>query len=234
MPKYSVQAPAGWWAALVAVPIAAVTTVALIVAPPGDWSTLRPAQWMTIAGNALILESALAIVAAPVAGVAGGVWRIGIGTAIVVGTSAMLMLMLTGYSPDAVSRVAASHAALGATVIACATLGAFAKAFFSNDLDAAAVAIGVALVAAFGALTIGPNAGVVPTQWINAALAASPVVSTAAAADIDLLRSGALYRVSPIAHQQFDYPTWYATTTTYAFFSLAAWSVTTLRTRGSR
>jgi len=41
-------------------------------------------------------------------------------------------------------------------------------------------------------------------------LIASPIVSAASAADVDLLRTDLLYRISPLAHGRFDYPAWFA------------------------
>ena len=236
MPPFLEQSRLTWRdAALIAVPVVVVATVALVSAPPAVWPGLRPAQWATIASNALILEAALAVVAATLAGVARGVsWRTLAEIGVFTVASALVMLAVTGWSADSVRGVAASHAALSASVLACATLGAAARTFFRNELDAAAAALGAAVTAAFGVLTIGPTAGELPARWVNAGLAASPVVSTAAAAGIDLLRTDAFYRASPLAHQQFDYPAWYATTATYAGFALIAWSITTFRMRGSQ
>jgi hypothetical protein len=69
---------------------------------------------------------------------------------------------------------------------------------------------------------------------VNAALLASPVVAAASAADIDLLRGDPLYRFSPIAHSQFDYPAWPAACATYAAIAVVcfAFLVMTSSNRG--
>jgi len=67
-----------------------------------------------------------------------------------------------------------------------------------------------AVVAALGVFAAGPLATDLPTGVVNAALLASPIVSAASAADIDLLRTDVLYRISPLAHGRFDYPSWYS------------------------
>jgi hypothetical protein len=232
MLRDSVKALLGW-GAVAAVPIVAVATVALTVAPPGNWPALGPAQWMVIAGNGLILEVALAIVVAALAGVASGLsWRLLLGTALFVGTSTLLMLVLTRFSADMVPRLAASHAALGAAVIGCAALGAAARACFPNELDAAACSLLTVMAAGFGVFVIGPAAIDLPAAALNLALVASPVVAVASAADIDLFRGDLLYHLSPIAHRQFDYPQWYSAAGLYFVVAAAAGYVTNLTERG--
>ena len=75
--------------------------------------------------------------------------------------------------------------------------------------------VGSALLAAFGIFAAGPLAANLPTPVVNAALMASPIVSAASAADVDLLRTDLLYRISPLAHGRFDYPSWFAPLAVY-------------------
>jgi hypothetical protein len=50
---------------------------------------------------------------------------------------------------------------------------------------------------------------------LKAALLASPVMSIATAAQVDLVRSDIWYQISPLAHVQVEYPTWGAVCLTY-------------------
>ncbi len=94
-------------------------------------------------------------------------------------------------------------------------------------------AVLIAAIAGGGTLLIGPALDTVPTGAINAVLAASPVVMTAAAANIDLFHTDLLYRLSPIGHGRYDYPAWYASTAWFTAFALVAWSIAVLRAKRS-
>jgi hypothetical protein len=102
-------------------------------------------------------------------------------------------------------------AMLWACGIALAFLGAWSSSVFADPLDAAAFGLAAAVGAAGGALIFGPVLAAAPTGVINAALMVSPVVAVASAASIDLLRTDALYQLSPLAHVRFDYPPWLTT-----------------------
>ena len=112
-------------------------------------------------------------------------------------------------------RVLVSYATVGTVGFALAALGAWFGSIWSDPLDAAALSVGSALVAAFGIFAAGPLAANLPTAVVNAALMASPIVSAASAADVDLLRTDLLYRISPLAHGRFDYPSWFAPLAVY-------------------
>ena len=57
-------------------------------------------------------------------------------------------------------------------------------------------------------LLAGPLIDALPARIVDAALLASPLVSVAAAANIDLFRTELLYQLSPLASLGFGYPSW--------------------------
>jgi hypothetical protein len=97
---------------------------------------------------------------------------------------------------------------LASATLALAALGALLGTVFRHPLDAAAVAVGVALTAAYGVLVAGAAVGTLSTGMLKAALLASPVMTVATAAHVDLVRTDIWYQVSPLAHIGLEYPAW--------------------------
>lgn len=151
-----------------------------------------------------------------------------------VGASAMLSLAGWGLGPEAVRAVARSHITLAAGGLALGTLGAWCGVLFRDPLDAAAAGASAAVLAGTGILLAGPYAGDAPRRLIDGALLASPLVTTAAAADIDILRTDVLYRVSPLAHVNTTYPEWYVATGVYIVFTAVCLSGMVLVDRARR
>jgi hypothetical protein len=163
-----------------------------------------------------ILEAAVVVAVAPLVGVALATRRLR-GTARAAGffvallvASAAWGLRVRGWSAEAVPTVLLSHATLAVSGVALAAFGTWLGSTFRDPLDAAAVSTSAALLAAVGLVAAGPIAVDLPTGLVNLALSASPIVSTASAANVDLLRTDLLYRISPLAHQRFEYPSWYS------------------------
>jgi hypothetical protein len=175
-----------------------------------------------------ILEAAVLVVAAPLCGVALATRRFRGGMAaaalfaLLLAASAAWTLTSWGRSPDALRAVLLSHATLAVTGLALAALGGWFGSTFRDPLDAAALSAGAALVAALGLFAAGPLVADLPTGIVNAALSASPIVATASAADVDLLRTDLLYRVSPLAHRRFEYPRWYSPLVWYGMLLLVS------------
>jgi hypothetical protein len=124
--------------------------------------------------------------------------------------SAGWTMALWNWSSAAARSVLVAHATLAVIGLALAALGGWFGSTWRDPLDAAAFSSSTALVAALGLFAAGPLAADLPTGIVNAALAANPIVASASAADIDLLRTDLLYRISPLAHRRFEYPTWYS------------------------
>ena len=168
-----------------------------------------------------ILEAAVLVMAAPLCGVflATRRFRGALPAAALFGVALMASAGWTvgtsGWSPAIVRTAFVSHATLAVVGLALAAFGGWLGAVFVDPLDAAAVGVGAALVAALGLVAAGPLGADLPTRVVNAALVASPIVSAASAADVDLLRTDLLYRVSPLAHGRFDYPPWYSAVAVY-------------------
>src|SRR4029434_6191515 len=104
---------------------------------------------------------------------------------------------------------------VGTIGFALAALGVWCGSVWRDPLDAAACSVGIAMLAAFGIFAAGPLAANLPTPVVNAALIASPIVSAASAADVDIFRTDLLYRISPLAHGRFDYPAWFTPLAAY-------------------
>jgi hypothetical protein len=161
-----------------------------------------------------IFEAAVLVVAAPLCGVALAARRLrgaALAAAIFAAAltvSALWTILTLGWSA-AGGRVFVSYATVGTIGFALAALGAWFGSVWRDPLDAAAFSVGLAVLAAFGVFAAGPLAANLPTPIVNAALIASPIVSAASAADVDLLRTDLLYRISPLAHGRFDYPAWF-------------------------
>jgi hypothetical protein len=168
-----------------------------------------------------IFEAAVLVVAAPLCGVALAVRRLRGAApaaalfAAALTISALWAVLALGWSA-AGGRVLISYATVGTIGFALAALGAWFGSVWHDPLDAAAFSVTLALLAAFGILAAGPLAANLPTPIVNAALVASPIVSAASAADVDLLRTDLLYRISPLAHGRFDYPAWFTPLIAYA------------------
>jgi hypothetical protein len=137
------------------------------------------------------------------------------GAVVFLAVSALGTAAAWGLTASALKAIAASHATLGASLLALLALGAWCAAAFRDELDAAACAGVFAVVAATCFVAAGPALADAPTRLINATLLASPVVTTASAAGIDLVRTEPLYRLTPVAHRQFAYPEWYAAGAVY-------------------
>ena len=200
-----------------------------------------------VSAEALLLESLLVVVAAPLAGVAfalqgldadhlvhhnarghsafGSTCRIAVplaaGSVTLAMTSAIAAWVVLGESADSHWAIVRSHVALGLVSLAVAAVGSFSASLAADPLDAAAWALLLSVLSAVGVLAAGPGIAEVPTSAINAALQASPVVAIASAADFDLLRTDLVYRVSPLAHLRTDYPTWLGTSALYGGLALA-------------
>jgi hypothetical protein len=122
--------------------------------------------------------------------------------------SAVIAVALANLQVAALAPIASSHITLGTGMLAFAAVGVFFSATLRDPLDAGLASLAVTLTLGIGILVAGPSVSDLPRGIVNAALAASPLVASAAAANIDLLRLDVLYHVSPIAHFQFAYPSW--------------------------
>lgn len=234
--------PTPWWLSAVAVPIVALAAVLTV---DGQWRLLFDLPRTVrsqIAIETLLLETALMVIVAPLGGVAlmarrlrprgpsdtRMIWRawrlawpLGIGATALAASSALAVRALVGAPADPLQAIVIPHAALWAAAFALGALGALCASVLTDPLDAAACALGLAIAASAGVLVAGPIIGEAPIGAINAALQASPIVAIASAADFDILRMELLYRLSPLAHGRFDYPTWQATCGWYVGLAFA-------------
>ncbi len=193
----------------------------------GLWDGLTPylrEQWRV---DALLVESVTLLVLGPLAGVATArrrtterpdpvviVARCG-AMAVAFAVAGAMCSWVAGPSRDAALVVPAALT-IGAAALALTAVGAAGACLVRHPLDAAASALFVSVLAGVGALAAGPLVADASARVVDAALLVSPVVAAASAANVDLLRGDLLYRFSPIAHSQFQYPAWPAACAVYA------------------
>jgi hypothetical protein len=176
---------------------------------PAEWSGLTASLVRNVTPDALLYSAICVVVAAPLAGVAvSSTRRLLIATAVFCATSAALTLARLGIDADTLRFVATSHAVLASATLALAGLGAWLGAVLRDPLDAAAVALTIAVTAAYGVLVAGAVVGEMSPPMLTAALLASPVMSVATAAHVDLVRFDIWYQISPLAHVHLEYPAW--------------------------
>ena len=175
----------------------------------------------------LIVEAAVVVAAAPLCGLAMAVrqfrggGRVAMVCAAIVAVSLAWTLGSWGLTREAASAALTAHVTLVTAALALGAVGAWCGSTFRDPLDAVACSLALALAAAIGLFAAGPVVADLPTSVVNALLTANPIVATASAANIDLLRTELLYQLSPVAHRRFDYPAWYAAPAWYTAVMLA-------------
>jgi hypothetical protein len=200
-----------------------------------DWTGLNAALVRGTTPDALLYSAACVVVAAPLAGVAiPSRQRLFVAVAIFCAVSAALTLARLGVSAEALRFVGSSHAVLASATVALAALGALLATIFRNPLDAGAVALGVSLTAAYGVLVAGAPVGGLSTAWLETALLASPIMTIATAAQLDLVRTDIWYQVSPLAHVRLEYPALGAVCGTYLLAAGAGFVAAAMRANGAR
>ncbi len=187
------------------------------------WFGLTPSATGQLAAYRLIVEAALVVVVAPLLGVHVATRRsrasVGSGNgavlavlvtsaAVLAASSALLTAAVAGSAFGPIESNLVSHATLWAGAVALGAFGALCAAALRDPLDAGLLAVCATLAVSAGVIVAGPAVAAAPMRAINGALLASPLVATAAAASIDIFRTPALYRLSPIAHLDFQYPVW--------------------------
>ena len=120
----------------------------------------------------------------------------------------------------ALRDIALAHVVLATATLAFAAGGALAATIFADVLDAAGVSALTAAAATFALLVAGEAAGSLNTTVLNAALTASPFVAVASAGNLDILRNPTWYRLSPIVHRSFAYPSWLPAIALYSTIAL--------------
>jgi hypothetical protein len=225
---------AGLVATAAVLPLMASAASIFVHIDPSAWFSMTASQWRAAAADALLYIAGAAVIAAPLAGVAVGsrkrgawlasaelsplaaVWPLSIAVVGFVATSALLTLFGFGIvGEDGWRFVATSHATLAAVSFALCAFGALCGGTFRDPLDAVACSLLIVFFATAGLLVAGAAVADAPRQLIDVALTASPLVAIASAAHIDIVRMGVPYQISPLAHLQIDYPTWYAASAWY-------------------
>ena len=171
----------------------------------------------TLSANWIVIEAVLAMCVAPVAAVASlsrthnyGQWLLRFFSSVVICGAILGAVARLGFTTAAWTTILEAQFVVASAALAAGALGAFASMMFSDVLDAAGSSLAVTLLCSSGVFLVGGPLADVSTGVLNAALLASPIVSAASAADIDLFRSAFLYEHSPVAHRLFAYPSWYA------------------------
>jgi len=230
-----------WWPAITGLPAVVCMTVFFLTLGMRDWSELPRAVLAGIFADALLATAAMATVGAPLVGVAlarrttttKAFARQIAGLVLAFVAASATLGYLGGAVPTGSGHLLRAHLALAAGTLALGALGGFCAVAFRDPLDAAAVSVGTSVLLAAGLLLGGPAVSDVPRPVVDIALLASPLVTTAAAAGIDILRTDILYRVSPLAHVGTEYSEWYAASTVYLAFTAVCLATTALLRRTS-
>jgi hypothetical protein len=157
----------------------------------------------------------------------------------VIGMSAVLFAIVSAVlsmawrvgQPGVAAIVLQSHVTMAAVVCALMAWGALCGTWFREPLDAAACSVAFAVSAAAGLLVAGAVVADMPSSVLGWGLIASPLVVVASAAHIDIARTDLLYQISPLAHIQFDYPTWGRASALYLAVAFACFVGVTLKSR---
>lgn len=217
-----------WWPVLAGLPIVVCLAVLRLAEGLRDWTALPAPVLAGAFADALLVNALILVLGAPVMGVAAArgaastariAGRLGASLLLFTAVSAMLSLAGWGLAPGSLRAVATSHVTMWAGAMAFASLGTLCGRWFRHPLDGAGASLGITILLAIGILIAGPYASDLPRYLIDGALLASPLITTAAAADIDLLRTDVLYQVSPLAHVGTTYPAWYVATGVYFMFT---------------
>jgi len=209
--------PKALYVASAALPLVPGLASIAAVIEPGHWSGITLPMVRTVTPDALLYSAACLVVGAPLAGVAVAsrrspvfeiVAQLVTATAIFCAASAALTALRLGGEEGTLAFVATSHAVLASAALALASLGALLGTLLRDPLDAAAIGVGTALTAAYGVLVAGAPVGDLSAAWLETALLASPLMTVATAAHVDLVRSDIWYQISPLAHLRLDYPAW--------------------------
>jgi hypothetical protein len=201
----------------------------LVQVDVASWWSMPAATRRALTADALLYVAAMVVLVAPLAGVTvasdtrasrrpagvrralGTAWPLVVAVALYTLTSAALTAVGWGrWNVDAVRFVTTSHATLFTVALALAAFGALCGSTFADPLDAAGFSLTTVVVATGAILVAGVSIADLPRPVIEAALTASPLVAMVSAAHIDVVRMGALYQISPLAHLQVNYPAWYA------------------------
>jgi hypothetical protein len=188
-----------------------------------------------VAGDIFLSVSASALLAAPVYGTTLGARRpralelIGFGAVLLVvgGGLAFAWRATAGGTRAAISGPAALAISIGALI----QLGRVIRAALGDQLLAALVGLAAAVALTIGPFAAGSISGSLSLSQSTWLLAANPLVTTAAAAGIDLLHLDAIYRTSPLAHRGVALPAWTTVCAVYALLGLAAFGASRLTLR---
>ena len=216
----------GLWTSAAALPLASHASAMLVNVEPNAWLTLGESIRWSLAADAMLHTAGCAIVAAPIAGVAavarrrrsseggltcdfvGVVPAVTIAAALFTTVSSVISMMWLAGQPGATLLVVQAHATVLSVTLALAGWGALCAEWFRDPLDAAGCSLATVLVAACGLLVGGAAVSDLSPSMLGWGLTASPLMVIASAAQIDLVRMDLLYQISPLAHIQFEYPSW--------------------------
>ncbi len=214
---------AAWGAGL---SLAATVAAFVTILDPRAWLSPSPA-WSGLAAVGLLYSTGLLIAAAPVAGVA--VWQrerpvvgmpggstagpilacLAIGAlAFAAAGSASSVALGLGAGEGFSTPLLSAHMAQGAAALTLAIGGALLTGWLRHPLDAAAWGVTLTCVGSFGILGAGTLVERLPRALVEWTLGASPLMVVATAGQIDVLRTDAVYQISPLAHVQMQLPAW--------------------------
>ena len=219
----------------VALAAAAPCGVVLVVAAvldlgPAWWSwtpSWTPLSRSAAAGTALALNTLLLLAVCALSVPAPWLGRL----FVTVFVAASLASLTAVAGPARTTSFLTGHVVLAASGYMVLAAGTLARRVSRHPLDATGATAALTAVLVAGLLALGPAVPAVPTWVVNLLLRLNPVVAVTAAADIDLLRTGVIYHLSPIPHWMFEYPGWLSSVAAYAAAAAAFAGLSHLRPR---
>ena len=225
--------PAGLLTLAALLPVTASAAAVLAHFDPTVWLSLPLELRRALSRDALLYTAAALVITAPLAGVViatairqhsrqrstdllRGAALLAASATVVTAASATLSVTVFGHADsDALGHVITSHTTMFAVALALGAFGALCGTLLTDTLDAAACSVTVVLIAAGGVLVAGTALNGVPPSVIDVAVTASPLLAITSAAHIDLARMAVPYQMSPLAHLQVQYPSWYVASALY-------------------
>ena len=206
-----------------------VLVVAAVLDLGPTWS-LWPPSWPPLsrsaaAGTALALNTLLLLAVCALVAPAVSLGRL----FVTVFAAASLVSLTAVAGPARTTSLLTGHIVLAASGYMVLAAGTLARRVWRHPLDATGATAALTGVLVAGLLALGPAVPAVPTWVVNLLLRLNPVVAVTAAADIDLLRTGAIYHLSPVPHWMFEYPGWLSSVTVYAATAAAITGLNHLR-----
>lgn len=187
--------------------------------------------WRVFAADGFLVTSLALLLIAPIVGVSRFPFRIAGAILSLFTLVSIVVLGVAWRETGAVSAAIKGPLALAVGIVLFWLLGRVAQRFVRDRLAAGLVAAAVGVLLTLGVFVAAPLTANWPVGVGQSALLLNPLVTTATAAEIDVLHVEAIYRTSPLAHRGAAPPSWAAGCFVYVILGLAAVGGSRIRPR---